>query len=79
MSWGVFKKTLLPQMQNNAYGTISDFRTTRIGRETGGQSSGADSNRGWQGDYAMAGMYTRTLNYGEVEKIYNSLKSRYGI
>ena len=62
-----------------SYGTISDFRTTRIGRETGGYSSGADSNRGWQGDYAMAGMYTRTLNYGEVEKIYNSLKSKYGI
>lgn len=25
MSWGVFKKTLLPQMQNNAYRSISDF------------------------------------------------------
>jgi len=25
MSWGVFKKTLLPQMQNNSYRNISDF------------------------------------------------------
>jgi hypothetical protein len=25
MSWGTFKSTLLPQMQNNSYRTISDF------------------------------------------------------
>jgi hypothetical protein len=25
MSWGVFKSTLLPQMQNHSYTSISDF------------------------------------------------------
>jgi hypothetical protein len=63
----------------SSYGTLGNMRTTRIGRGASDPVPPTDPNWGWQGDYAMAGMYTRTLNYGEVEKIYNSLKSKYGI